>query len=55
MPKIIMRENIKSFFKEITPITVGILIALYINNWNENRKDRNYISKITSSINLELA
>lgn len=40
--------------KEIVPIVVGILIALYINNWNEDRKDRNYIKKISTSINQEL-
>ncbi|TDT45618.1 hypothetical protein CLV90_2708 [Maribacter spongiicola] len=42
------------FFKEILTIIVGILIALYINNWNENRKDANYINKIFVSIDKEL-
>lgn len=50
-----MRQNVKNFIKEIIPIVAGILIALWINNWNENRKDRNYIEKISSSINQELA
>ena len=50
-----MKKNIKAFIKEIIPVIVGILIALYINNWNENRKDKKYISQISSSINKELS
>ena len=50
-----MRQNIKEFIKEIISVVAGILIALWINNWNENRKDRNYIEKISLSINKELA
>jgi hypothetical protein len=49
-----MKKNIKAFIKEIVPIIVGILIAMYINNWNENRKDQKYINQIYSSINKEL-
>lgn len=49
-----MKKNIKAFFKEIITIIVGILIALGINNWNENRKDKKYIDQISSSIHKEL-
>jgi len=49
-----MKKITIAFFKEIIPIIVGILIALYINNWNENRKDKNYINQISTSINKEL-
>lgn len=44
----------KYFLKEIIPVTIGVLIALSINNWNENRKNKNYISQISSSIDKEL-
>jgi len=44
----------KYLIKEIIPVTIGILIALYINNWNENRKNTNYINQISSSIDKEL-
>lgn len=44
----------KYFIKEIIPVTVGILIALSISNWNENRKDKNYINQISASIDKEL-
>jgi hypothetical protein len=49
-----MKKIIKALIIEIVPIIVGILIALWINNWNENRKDKNYINQISSSINKEL-
>ena len=49
-----MKKYINPFIKEILPIIAGILIALYINNWNENRKDEKYINYISSSINAEL-
>ena len=49
-----MKKYINPFIKEIVPIIVGILIALYINNWNENRKEEKYINQIFSSINEEL-
>ncbi len=49
-----MKKVIKPFLKEIVPIILGILIALYINNWNESTKDEKYINQILSSINREL-
>ncbi|MGO4919073.1 hypothetical protein [Maribacter spongiicola] len=49
-----MNKNIMEFFKEILTIIVGILIALYINNWNEDRKDAKYINKIFVSMDKEL-
>ncbi len=49
-----LKQIIKLFLKEIIPIIVGILVALYINNWNEERKNENYINQISLSINKEL-
>ncbi|MBI9069302.1 MAG: hypothetical protein JEZ09_18540 [Salinivirgaceae bacterium] len=49
-----MKKDIKAFIKEIVPIIVGILIAMYITNWNENRKEKKYINQIFLSINKEL-
>ncbi|MDF4202623.1 hypothetical protein PXD56_06645 [Maribacter sp. SA7] len=49
-----MKKTLVDFFKEILTIIVGILIALYINNWNENRKDANYMNKIFVSMDKEL-
>ncbi|MGY3794643.1 hypothetical protein [Aquimarina sp. 433] len=49
-----MKGEFKGLLKEIISITIGILIALYINNWNEDRKDSNYIENISASIHQEL-
>ena len=49
-----VKGNVTTFFRELLPVIVGILVALYINNWNEHRKDKAYIDKISSSIAQEL-
>lgn len=42
--KLLMQNKTGQYFKyavgEILLVVIGILIALYINNWNEGRKDR---------------
>lgn len=47
-------KEISKLIKEIIPIIIGILIALFINNWNEDRKDKEYLDQIFSSIENEL-
>ncbi|MFK7787843.1 MAG: hypothetical protein AB8B56_22160 [Crocinitomicaceae bacterium] len=49
-----MSEFLKSIGTQIIPVIVGILIALFINNWNEERKEKEYLTKILGSIELEL-
>lgn len=49
-----MKKLLYHIVKEIIPVVAGILIALYINNWNEDRKDRNYMQRIRTSIDKEL-
>ncbi|WP_405414166.1 hypothetical protein [Maribacter sp. Asnod1-A12] len=49
-----MNKTIIEFFKEILTIIVGILIALFINNWNEDRKDAKYMNQIFISMDMEL-
>jgi hypothetical protein len=39
---------------EIILVVIGILIALQINNWNENRKNRKYEQEILTLINKNL-
>jgi len=54
-----MKQQLKNysiqFIKEIIPVVAGILIALFIDNWNAQRKDAAYIEQVFSSINSELA
>ena len=46
--------QIKQIIREIIPVIIGILIALFINNWNDERKERKYLDQIFSSIEKEL-
>lgn len=47
-----------SFFieivKEITPVIIGILVALLINNWNEERQNTIFVNDVLQSISIEL-
>ena len=45
-----MKNNFKGFIKDIIPVLLGVLIALWIDNWNEERKDREYINNFYSSL-----
>lgn len=47
-------KYLRFVIKETVPVIIGILIALLINNWNEDRKDTKYLNKIFSSIEKEL-
>ena len=47
-------QKLLSFFKEVVIVIIGILIALSINNWNENRKDQAFIDKALYAINHEV-
>lgn len=53
-----MKSKIKNysiqFIKEIIPVIAGILIALFIDNWNSQRKDKAYIHQVFSTIDSEL-
>ncbi len=49
-----MKMNWKNVFRELILIVAGILIALYINNLNENRKDRIFERKIVAEIESSL-
>lgn len=57
--KSLIQENkMGKYFKyaigEIILVVIGILIALQINNWNEERNNRNYERKILTLINQNL-
>lgn len=48
-----MKKRFKAFIKDIIPVLLGVLIALWINNWNEGVKDRRYIDNFYESIKKE--
>ena len=54
---LIMENKTSKYFKyaigEIILVVIGILIALQINNWNENRKDRFNENKIVNTLHAE--
>lgn len=53
-----MKKHLKDycilFIKDIIPVIVGILIALFIDNWNSQRKDKAYINQVFSTVKTEL-
>ncbi len=49
-----MKNQIKSLVKEMIPVTLGILIALLLNNWKEQYDDKKFIDKVLSSVTKEL-
>lgn len=53
-----MKQKIKNytihFIKEIIPVIAGILIALFIDNWNSERKDKAFMHQVFSTIDSEL-
>ena len=47
-------KKIEKLINDVIPVILGILIALVINNWNEDRKEQKYLDQIFASINEEL-
>ena len=60
---LIMENNTSKYFKyatgEIVLVVIGFLIALQINNWNENRKDRikeiHFLNNVKTDLKLDIA
>ena len=59
---LIMENKTSKYFKyaigEIVLVVIGILIALQINNWNEQRKERiqekNFLSRLEKEISIDI-
>ncbi len=49
-----MRKYIKNIFLEMIPVILGILIALFINNWKENSDNQKFINTIMANMRLEI-
>ena len=48
-------QRLGKFLYDMVPVTVGILLALFINNWNENRKDQAFLDRVQASLEQELS
>ena len=49
-----MNNNLGRFIREMIPVLFGVLLALWINTWNEARKDRVYIENFNKALKVEL-
>ncbi|MFK7806944.1 MAG: hypothetical protein AB8F74_03995 [Saprospiraceae bacterium] len=49
------KSNIFQYIKELSIVVLGILIALFINNWNEEVKQQKFLDKTLFAINKEIA
>ena len=47
-------RSIISFFREVAIVVIGILVALFINNWNEGLKHEKFVSKALYAIGEEI-
>lgn len=47
-------KHIGKLFRDMVPVIIGILVALFINNWNEDRKDEAYLRRMFSAIEKEI-
>jgi len=46
--------NLKKIFTELLTVIFGILIALFINNWKENKDNEKFIQEALSTIEKEM-
>jgi len=42
-----MNKKLQTLIKEMIPLVLGILIALFINNWKEQNDDKKFMNSIT--------
>ncbi|MGB1243201.1 MAG: hypothetical protein ACPG49_11810 [Chitinophagales bacterium] len=49
-----MKTKIQNLLKEMIPVILGILIALFINDWKENKDNDQFLNVVMGSISEEL-
>lgn len=49
------KNSLVQITKEMIPVILGIMIALWINNWQKNKEDKVFISHVFQSIQKEHA
>ncbi len=50
-----IKNSLVQITKEMIPVILGIMIALWINNWQKNKEDKVFISHVFQSIQKEHA
>ena len=48
-------KALKKIAIDIVPVLAGVIIALFINNWNEDRNDARFIDQTLAALQLEIA
>ena len=48
-----IKTNLRSIAKDMIPVIFGILIALWINNWQKSKEDRAFLHHVFSTIEKE--
>jgi hypothetical protein len=49
-----MKSKFFKFFKEMIPVTVGVLLAFFISNWSENRKHKKTLGIFKKNVKIEI-
>ena len=49
-----MLRKVRKFVSEMIPVLLGVLLALLVNNWNEQRKDKAFVNKAFDAIKKEI-
>ena len=49
-----MKKRLLKILNDMIPVVLGILIALFLNNWIENRNDKKFLNRVLTSITYEL-
>lgn len=49
-----MLKYLKRILHEVVPVILGILIALFINNWKEDRANEKFVEKALATIETEV-
>ena len=47
-------RNIFSFFKEVIVVLIGVLIALFINEWRASRNNENFVSSVLEAVEKDI-
>ena len=48
-----IKKSLSQITKEMIPVILGIMIALWINNWQKDKEDQAFLSHVVQSIQIE--